>query len=81
MNHETSTYQRFQKYINLTPGVIVKHFNGVEERIPLDHKFLNVDRLIISKDGFNVLIQGRRLSEPNPEITIEEGFFLYSFKK
>jgi hypothetical protein len=56
LNHETSTYQRFQKFINLTPGLIVKYFNGIEEKIPLADKFLNVDRLILSKDGFNILV-------------------------
>jgi hypothetical protein len=56
MNHETSTYQRFQKFINLSPGLIVKYFNGIEEKIPLSDKFLNVDRLILSKDGLNILV-------------------------
>ncbi len=56
MNHETSIYERFQKFINLTPGFIVKYFNGVEEKISLSDKFLNVERLIISKDGFNIVL-------------------------
>jgi hypothetical protein len=30
MNHQNSHHQRWNHYNNLTPGILIKYFNGVE---------------------------------------------------
>jgi len=61
MNHSTSKYLRFQKFKNLSPGILIKYFNGVEDKLSLKDKFLEVERFVISKDGFNIVIQGKKV--------------------
>jgi hypothetical protein len=76
---EMSNIFRYEKNINLAPGMLVKYFNGVEERIPLKERFLKVDRFTISKDGYNIVIQGLVLDERSKLSTY--GLFIYKICK
>ena len=49
--HTNSKYYRWAKLFNLNPGLIIRHFNGVEQKIPIKERFLRVNRFVMSKDG------------------------------
>jgi hypothetical protein len=65
----------------LTPGLLVRYFNGVEHRIPVKEKIIQVDRFTISKDGYNIAIQGLEIKEkPNAkdgQLVLINGLFIY----
>jgi hypothetical protein len=69
----------------LSPGLLIRYFNGVEHRIPIKEKIIQVDRFTISKDGYYIAIQGLEIKE-KPEATdgqlmLMNGIFIYSINK
>jgi hypothetical protein len=40
----------------LSPGILLRFFNGVELKIPLKEKIIRVDRFTISNDGYKIVI-------------------------
>ena len=40
MLHEQSQFYRYEKYHNLSPGLLIRYFNGVEHRIPIKEKLI-----------------------------------------
>jgi len=54
------------KYFVLSPGIIIKYFNGIEETIPMylfGEEFKEVIRFKQSLDGKYVTIVGKRVGE------------------
>jgi hypothetical protein len=56
LSHDNSQICRYQNYNNLSPGMLIRLFNGVEHKIPIKEKIIRVDRFTISRDGFNIVI-------------------------
>ncbi len=63
MLHENSHFYRYKQYYNVKPGMLIRYFNGIEQKIPIKENIIQVDRFTISKDGFNIVIQGLSLKE------------------
>ena len=63
---------------NLTPGILVKYFNGVEQEIPFKDIFFRVDRFVISRDGYYFLIVGIIMEQKSEKkVELRHGIFLY----
>lgn len=84
-NHTNSKNHRWNHNFNVTPGLLVKYFNGIKQEIPIKERFLLVERFVISRDGHNILIVGIKFdtSKVSTEGTIytQEGLFLYQIDK
>lgn len=52
---------------NVKPGILIKYFNGIELRIPMKHQFVEITRLVISKDGKNIVIVGTKYEQDPKE--------------
>jgi hypothetical protein len=84
MLHQNSQFYRYLKYYNLSPGMLVKYFNGIEQNLPIKEKFIEVERFTISKDGFNIVIQGLSLEENsaiNGKLLLKHGLYIYEISK
>lgn len=61
--------------------MLIRYFNGIEQKIPIKENIIQVDRFTISKDGFNIVIQGLSLEESGQaqdgKLTLINGFFIY----
>lgn len=79
-----SQFCRYQNYNNLSPGILLRFFNGVELKIPLKEKIIRVDRFTISKDGYKIVIQGLQIkenSQKSSELILINGLFIYEISK
>lgn len=75
-----SVQNGFQSFFNVTPGLLIKFFNGLELTIPMKEKLLRCDRYVMSKDGLNLVISGLVLRESphSPEVMVpREAILLY----
>ena len=83
MDHQTSKSSWWNDNFNLQPGILIRYFNGIEEKFALNETFLRVDRLVISPNGHNIAITGIKLREPNTmgRIDIVEGIFIFKISK
>ena len=62
---------------NLQPGIIVKYFNGIEKRYPIADRFLDIKKLIVSKDGTSVVLSGMLFAIKDNLVTLKDGLHLY----
>lgn len=62
---------------NLQPGIIVKYFNGIEKRYPIADRFLDIKKLIVSKDGTSVVLSGMLFVIKDNLVTLKDGLHLY----
>ena len=79
-----SQFCRYQNYNNLSPGILLRFFNGVELKIPLKEKIIRVDRFTISNDGYKIVIQGLQIkenSQKSSELILINGLFIYEISK
>ena len=65
----------------MSPGLLIRYFNGVEQRISIKEKIIQVERFTISKDGYNIVIQGLEIKEKpdakDGELVLMNGLFIY----
>lgn len=67
-------------FYNISPGLLIKFFNGLELTVPLKEKLIRCDRCTLSKDGFNIAVSGLILepSSKNPDLIVpREAILLY----
>jgi hypothetical protein len=63
--------------------LLLRYFNGVEQRLPIKENIIQVDRFTISKDGFNIVMQGISLKEKagDSKLEIMNGIFIYKINR
>ena len=65
--------------------MLIRYFNGIEQKIPIKENIIQVDRFTISKDGFNIVIQGLSLKEnrqaQDGKLSLMNGLFIYQINK
>lgn len=91
----TSMYQSYERNqwiyyrdnYSLSPGILVKYFNGIEHKIPLKDQFIEISRFIQSKDGRFFTIFGTKYEQVPDSLTknrmvdqFTQGIFIYEFK-
>lgn len=55
-NFDHNSNTMYGHYYNISPGLLIKYFNGIELKIPLTETIIRVDRFVISKDGHHIVI-------------------------
>jgi hypothetical protein len=77
---DVNSQQAYKEYFNISPGMLIKFFNGIELEVPLKEVILRVDRLNISKCGYNIMITGL-VPEASPKnasiIVLRECMLIY----
>ena len=77
VNHQNQHFMLISGEQNLQPGIIVKYFNGIEKRYPIADRFLDIKKLIVSKDGTSVVLSGMLFVIKDTLVTLKDGLHLY----
>ena len=89
-NQKNQSYAIFKESkFNCKPGILVKYFNGIEERFPIQERYLLIDRCIVSKLGTSVVISGNLgkvdieevSGRKRAKLTFHHGLYLYKLSK